>query len=59
MPGKIKKLNMSGLSSKEKSNMMKHSSHHSLEHMKYMIGVMRNGGSFKEAHEAAMKKVGK
>ena len=30
-----------------------------MAHMKYMIGVMRNGKSFSEAHEIAMKKIGK
>lgn len=56
---KIKKLDMDGLSKKEQATMKKHSGHHSMEHMKYMIGVMRNGKSFSEAHEIAMKKVGK
>ena len=54
MEKKIKKMNMDGLSDKEKSTMKKHSSHHSLAHMKYMIGAMRNGKSFTEAHEIAM-----
>tara|TARA_R110002050_G_scaffold193543_1_gene328555 strand:- start:5041 stop:5220 length:180 start_codon:yes stop_codon:yes gene_type:complete len=59
MAGKIKKVDMSGLSSKQKSTMEKHSSHHSLGHMKYMIGAMRNGKSFSEAHKIAMGKIGK
>ena len=56
---KIKKLNMEGLSKKDQAAMKKHSSHHSVDHMLYMIGVMRKGGSFKKAHELAMKKIGK
>tara|TARA_R100001369_G_scaffold1371_2_gene4772 strand:- start:4897 stop:5079 length:183 start_codon:yes stop_codon:yes gene_type:complete len=56
---KIKKVDMSGLSEKQKSTMEKHSSHHSTEHMKYMIGAMRNGESFSKAHKVAMKKIGK
>jgi|TARA_R110002049_G_scaffold3993_5_gene28980 hypothetical protein len=56
---KIKKVDMSGLSKKQKSTMQKHSSHHSLDHMKYMIGAMRNGTSFSDSHKAAMKKIGK
>ena len=56
---KLKKLDMDGLSQKDKSVIKKHSTHHSLEHMKYMIGVMRNGKSFEEAHKIAMKKIGK
>ena len=52
-------VNMDGLSSKQKATMKKHSAHHSQSHMKYMVGVMRNGKSFKQAHNLAMKKVGK
>ena len=56
---KIKKINMGGLSKRQQSTMKKHAEHHSLEHLKYMIGVMRNGKSFSEAHKLAQKKVGK
>tara|TARA_R110002012_G_scaffold321145_1_gene547776 strand:+ start:2756 stop:2932 length:177 start_codon:yes stop_codon:yes gene_type:complete len=55
----IKKINMDGLSSAQKSTMDKHKKHHSLEHMKYMIGAMKNGKSFTEAHKIAMDKIGK
>ena len=55
----IKKINIDGLSSTQKSTMDKHKKHHSLEHMKYMIGAMRNGKSFTEAHKIAMDKIGK
>jgi hypothetical protein len=54
-----KKINMNGLSSRQKSTMQKHKKHHSLEHIKYMIGAMRNGKSFSESHKIAMNKVGK
>jgi len=50
---------MDGLSSAQKSTMDKHKKHHSLEHMKYMIGAMRNGKSFTEAHKIAINKIGK
>ena len=59
MEKKIKKINMDGLSDRQKKTMKKHSSHHSLAHMKYMIGAMRNGKSFTEAHKIAMDKIGK
>jgi hypothetical protein len=39
--------------------MNKHKEHHSIAHMKYMVGAMRNGKSFSEAHKIAMKKIGK
>ena len=56
---KIKKINMDGLSVRQKSTLNKHKEHHSIAHMKYMIGAMRNGMSFTEAHKVAMKKIGK
>ena len=59
MSGKIKKVDMSGLSKNQKTTMEKHSSHHSLGHMKSMIGAMRKGNSFTAAHKIAMKEIGK
>jgi len=56
---KAKMVSMEGLTPKQKATMKKHSVHHSQSHMKYMVGVMRNGKSFKQAHNLAMKKVGK
>tara|TARA_R110002050_G_scaffold261364_2_gene401328 strand:+ start:815 stop:997 length:183 start_codon:yes stop_codon:yes gene_type:complete len=56
---KIKKVNMDGLSDRQKSTMNKHKEHHSIAHMKYMIGAMRDGKSFTEAHKIAMNKIGK
>tara|TARA_R110002050_G_scaffold214559_2_gene350740 strand:- start:3549 stop:3728 length:180 start_codon:yes stop_codon:yes gene_type:complete len=59
MAKEIKKVNMSGLSDSQKATMNKHKKHHSLAHMKYMIGAMRNGKSFAESHKIAMNKIGK
>ena len=56
---KIKKIDMSGLSAKEQKKMKEHSNHHSLGHIKYMIGIMRNGASFEKAHKIAQEKIGK
>ena len=56
---KAKAINMDGLSAKDKASMKKHSAHHSIGHMKYMIAIMRRGQSFKKAHKLAMQKVGK
>ena len=56
---KAKMVNMDGLSAKQKTMMKKHAKHHNQSHMKYMVGVMRNGKTFKQAHEIAMEKVGK
>tara|TARA_R100001510_G_scaffold16650_1_gene14045 strand:- start:9611 stop:9784 length:174 start_codon:yes stop_codon:yes gene_type:complete len=56
---KAKMVNMDGLSAKDKASMKKHSAHHSISHMKYMIAIMRRGQSFQKAHKLAMQKVGK
>ena len=39
--------------------MKKHSKHHSKKHMKSMRRDMQKGMSFEEAHNKALKKVGK
>ena len=39
--------------------MKRHSEHHSKKHMDLMRQLMEEGKTFTEAHELAMKKVGK
>lgn len=51
---KLKKLNES-----QKKKLKEHSANHSKEHMMSMRMNMMRGDSFKEAHDKAMKKVGK
>ena len=36
-----------------------HSKHHTIKHIKSMIGKMEKGMSFSQAHQATMKKYGK
>tara|TARA_Y100000114_G_C11715574_1_gene305754 strand:- start:678 stop:929 length:252 start_codon:yes stop_codon:yes gene_type:complete len=48
-----------GLSKSQKAKMEKHSSHHSKAHMKLMKDEMKAGKTFNQAHNKAMKKVGK
>ena len=36
-----------------------HSKHHTIKHMKSMIGKMEKGMSFSQSHQATMKKYGK
>jgi hypothetical protein len=36
-----------------------HSKHHTVKHMRSMVGKMERGMSFSQAHQATMKKYGK
>tara|TARA_R100001463_G_scaffold103948_2_gene158443 strand:- start:76 stop:249 length:174 start_codon:yes stop_codon:yes gene_type:complete len=56
---KAKMVNMDGLNPKQKATMKKHSVHHSLAHMKYMVALMRKGKSFNSAHKISMNRIGK
>tara|TARA_Y100000592_G_C5439190_1_gene302447 strand:- start:338 stop:511 length:174 start_codon:yes stop_codon:yes gene_type:complete len=56
---KVKAVNMDGLSNRQKATMKKHSVHHTLAHMKYMVALMRKGQSFTQAHKITMKNIGK
>tara|TARA_R100000742_G_C4217596_1_gene42261 strand:+ start:158 stop:316 length:159 start_codon:yes stop_codon:yes gene_type:complete len=47
------------LSPAMKKKLKEHSKHHSLKHMNQMKKDIMNGATFKEAHDRAMKKVGK
>ena len=50
----MKKLTLSQM-----KNLKKHSEHHSKKHMDMMKKLMREGTSFKSAHNKAQKQVGK
>ena len=56
---KIKDVNLDGLTNRQKETMSKHSVHHTKKHMQVMADAMRDGKTFGEAHDIAMKKVGK
>jgi hypothetical protein len=47
------------LTARQKDTLKKHSKHHSAKHMKEMRDMMKKGKTFKQAHSAAQKKVGK
>tara|TARA_R100000152_G_C6702705_1_gene131900 strand:- start:458 stop:631 length:174 start_codon:yes stop_codon:yes gene_type:complete len=55
---KIKKTT-DGLTDRQKDTLKKHSKHHTKKHMDMMIRLMKEGKTFTEAHNIAMKKVGK
>ena len=48
-----------GLTDRQKDTLKKHSKHHTKKHMDTMIKLMREGKTFTQAHNVAMKKVGK
>ena len=56
---KIKGVDVSSLTKRQQQTMKKHSKHHSKKHMQYMHNSMRRGATFTQAHNRAMKKVGK
>ena len=50
---------MAKLTPKQIVTLNKHSKHHTKKHMDLMKNLMREGSSFKAAHTAAQKQVGK
>ncbi len=54
-----KKKRMTKLTPKQIITLNKHSKHHSKKHMDMMKKLMREGKTFKAAHTAAQKEVGK
>ena len=48
-----------GLTKRQIDSLNKHKKHHTKKHMDLMKKLMKDGKSFKEAHNIAMKKVGK
>ena len=56
---KIKGVDVSSLTKRQQQTMKKHSKHNSKKHMQYMHNSMRRGATYTQAHNRAMKKVGK
>tara|TARA_S200000501_G_C20728142_1_gene701590 strand:+ start:58 stop:213 length:156 start_codon:yes stop_codon:yes gene_type:complete len=47
------------LTGRQKKTMKKHSKHHTKKHMASMTKAMKKGKTFKQAHNKAMRKVGR
>ena len=47
------------LTARQEATLKKHAVHHTKKHMDLMKKLMKDGKSFKESHNIAMKKVGK
>ncbi len=55
----IQKNNPFKLGKRQEDAMKRHAKHHTKKHMNEMEKLMRDGLTFTEAHEQAMKNVGK
>ena len=53
------RLKKSKLTKRQQDTMKKHSVHHTKKHMDMMTKLMLEGKTFTQAHNIAMKKVGK
>ena len=47
------------LTARQKKTMNSHAKHHSLKHMRSMASSMKKGSTFAQAHNKAMRSVGK
>ena len=56
---KIKGVDASKLTKRQQTALKKHSRHHTKKHIQYMVNSMKRGATFTQAHERAMKKVGR
>lgn len=54
----IKGVNVSSLDKRQQNAMKKHAEHHTIKHLKVMVGAMNKGATFGESHKLATKKVG-
>ena len=59
MPKKKSKKKVKKLTKRQQEALKRHSKHHTSKHMSQMKKMMRQGKTFKESHQFAMKKVGK
>tara|TARA_R100001510_G_C7639466_1_gene197179 strand:- start:605 stop:781 length:177 start_codon:yes stop_codon:yes gene_type:complete len=56
---KVKTVNVDSLNTRQITALKKHAKHHTVKHVKHMVGLMNKGKTFTESHKTAMKKVGK
>lgn len=52
-------VDLSGLKEEDKIKMRLHAPHHSKKHLAEMVKDLKSGRSFEQAHNLAMRKVGK
>tara|TARA_R100000655_G_C2901986_1_gene179007 strand:- start:19 stop:270 length:252 start_codon:yes stop_codon:yes gene_type:complete len=58
-PTKVKGVDVSDLTSRQRMSMKTHAKHHTAKHIKGMVASMKKGKTFTQSHKEAMKKVGK
>lgn len=54
----IKGVNVASLNKRQQNAMKEHAEHHTIKHLKVMVGAMNKGATFGESHKLATKKVG-
>jgi len=54
----IKGVNVSSLDKRQQKAMERHAEHHTIKHLRVMVGAMNKGATFGESHTLATKKVG-
>tara|TARA_Y100001937_G_scaffold82455_1_gene111612 strand:- start:724 stop:903 length:180 start_codon:yes stop_codon:yes gene_type:complete len=59
MAKNLKGVNLKGLTARQKKTMSRHKVHHTKAHLRSMANSMREGKTFGQAHNIAMRKVGK
>ena len=55
----VKGVSMTGLTSRQKTAMRRHKTHHTAKHLRSMTTAMRKGKTFTQSHKIAMKKIGR
>ena len=59
MATNLKGVSLVGLTPRQKKTMSRHKVHHTKKHLRSMAASMRAGKTFTQAHNIAMRKVGK
>ena len=58
-PNKVKGVDVSSLTTRQRLSMKKHAKHHTAKHLKGMVDAMKKGKTFTQSHKTAMKKAGR
>jgi len=59
MATNLKGINLKGLTSRQKSQMQRHKTHHTKRHLSKMATEMRKGRTFTQSHRTAQRIVGR
>tara|TARA_R100001463_G_scaffold46086_1_gene94605 strand:+ start:1285 stop:1464 length:180 start_codon:yes stop_codon:yes gene_type:complete len=59
MATNLKGISLKGLTSRQKSQMQRHKTHHTKKHLAKMATAMRKGKTFSQSHRIAQRAVGR